>query len=82
MRPGLAPVAVIEQEGAVEEIPSRLVMFQRLGPEADAWRECALPLIAQDPARVPDHTFSGPDLPWNDEVRQVFFAEDRAAQGA
>lgn len=57
-------------------------MFQRPGPEADAWRERALPLIAQDPARVPDHTFSGPDLPWNDEVRQVFFAEDRAAQGA
>jgi len=31
-----------------------------------------LPLIAQDPRRVPDHLFSGPDLPWNDEVRGTF----------
>lgn len=57
-------------------------MFQLPGPEADARRERALPLIAQDPMRVPDHVFSGPDLPWNAEIRQVFFAEDRAAQSA
>jgi 2-polyprenyl-6-methoxyphenol hydroxylase-like FAD-dependent oxidoreductase len=47
-------------------------MFMRGGPEADARRGRALPLIAQDPRRVPDHLFSGPDLPWNDEVRGTF----------
>ena len=53
-------------------------MFMRGGPEADARRGRALPLIAQDPMRVPDHLFSGPDLPWNDDVRRQFFAEDGA----
>jgi len=57
-------------------------MFQRPGPLADEWRQRALPLIAQDPTRVPDHVFSGPDLPWNQEVRRVFFAEDAAAHSA
>jgi hypothetical protein len=35
--------------------------------------------MAQDPMRVPDHLFSGPGLPglpWNDEVRRVFFGHD------
>ncbi|HJT86860.1 MAG TPA: NAD(P)/FAD-dependent oxidoreductase [Bryobacteraceae bacterium] len=65
---------------AIHEVTLALKdMFQRPGPEADAWRARALPLIAQDPARVPDHVFSGPDLPWNEEMRRVFFAEDGAA---
>jgi 2-polyprenyl-6-methoxyphenol hydroxylase-like FAD-dependent oxidoreductase len=51
-------------------------MFMRAGPEADARRSRALPLVAQDPMRVPDHLFSGPDLPWNEEIRRGFFAEE------
>jgi hypothetical protein len=38
-------------------------------------RSKALPLIAQDPMRVPDHLNSGPDLPVNDAVRARFFGE-------
>lgn len=53
-------------------------MFMRSGPAADARRGRALPLVAQDPMRVPDHPFSGPDLPWNDDVRRRFFAEGEA----
>lgn len=53
-------------------------MFMRAGPEADARRGRALPLVAQDPTRVPDHLFSGPDLPWNAEILRRFFAEDVA----
>ena len=51
-------------------------MFMFSGPEADARRARALPLIAADPRRVPDHLFAGPELPWNAEVRRRFFAED------
>jgi menaquinone-9 beta-reductase len=38
-------------------------------------RRKAMPLIEQDPTRVPDHLFSGPDLPANDEVRARLFGE-------
>jgi 2-polyprenyl-6-methoxyphenol hydroxylase-like FAD-dependent oxidoreductase len=51
-------------------------MFMRSGPEADMRRARALPLIGQDPMRVPDQLFSGPDLPWSDTIRRTFFAED------
>jgi hypothetical protein len=34
-----------------------------------------MPLITQDPTRVPDHLFSGPDLPASDQVRARFFGE-------
>jgi 2-polyprenyl-6-methoxyphenol hydroxylase-like FAD-dependent oxidoreductase len=51
-------------------------MFMRSGPEADARRGRALPLVAQDPKRVPDQLFSGPDLPWNETIRKLFFAEE------
>lgn len=54
-------------------------LFLRGGPEADARRARALPLMAEDPTRLPDHPFSGPDLPWNAEVRRRFFGEDVAA---
>ena len=46
------------------------------GPEAEAHRARALPLIAQDGTRVPDHQFSGPDLPVNETVRRRFFGEE------
>jgi len=51
-------------------------IFQRLGPEAEARRARALPLIAQDPTRPPDMLFSGPDLPLAPDARARFFGED------
>jgi 2-polyprenyl-6-methoxyphenol hydroxylase-like FAD-dependent oxidoreductase len=46
------------------------------GPEANARRARAFPLIAQEPDRVPDHLFSGPDMPCDDTVRRRFFGEE------
>ncbi len=51
-------------------------MFQRLGAEANARRARAMPLIAQDPTRPPDHLWSGPDLPLAPDARGRFFGED------
>jgi menaquinone-9 beta-reductase len=53
-------------------------MFLQQGPEADARRMRAFPRLAEDPRRVPDHLFSGPEMPFDDGVRQRFFAEDGA----
>lgn len=50
-------------------------LFLRQGPEADARRARALPLVATEPDRAPDHFASGPDLPCDDRVRQRFFGE-------
>ncbi len=50
-------------------------LFQDPSPEAAALRTRTMPLIAQDPTRVPDHIFSGPDLPLNEQVRARFFGE-------
>jgi 2-polyprenyl-6-methoxyphenol hydroxylase-like FAD-dependent oxidoreductase len=36
----------------------------------------ALPLLIAEPERVPDHGFSGPDFPCNDQVRQRFFGDE------
>lgn len=54
----------------------RQQVFLDGGLEADRRRERALPLIAADPTRIPDHGFSGPDLPAGDDVRRRFFGED------
>lgn len=51
-------------------------MLFDIGPEAEARRARALPLLAKDPARVPDHIFSGPDLPADETVRRRFFGEE------
>ena len=51
-------------------------MFYELGPEAEARRAKAMPLIAQDETRIPDHLFCGPDLPLDDGVRRRFFGEE------
>jgi len=51
-------------------------LFYAVGPEADARRAHALPLIAQDQSRVPDHIVSGPDLPVDEAVRRRFFGEE------
>ena len=50
-------------------------LFQDPSPEAAGLRTRTMPLIAEDPTRVPDHIFSGPDLPLNDRVRARFFGE-------
>jgi menaquinone-9 beta-reductase len=46
------------------------------GEVADARRARALPLIGQEPDRMPDHLNSGPDLPAGDLVRRRYFGED------
>jgi len=50
-------------------------LFQDPSPSAGALRGKAMPLIAEDPTRVPDHIFSGPDLPVDDSVRARLFGE-------
>jgi len=50
-------------------------LFQDPSPEAAALRAHAMPLIAEDPRRVPDHIFSGPEMPFNEQVRARFFGE-------
>jgi 2-polyprenyl-6-methoxyphenol hydroxylase-like FAD-dependent oxidoreductase len=47
-------------------------VFQEQGAEADQRRATALPLIAADPTRIPDHIISGPELPIDDNVRSRF----------
>ncbi|MGB7640041.1 MAG: NAD(P)/FAD-dependent oxidoreductase, partial [Terriglobales bacterium] len=50
-------------------------LFQDPSPEAAALRTRAIPLIAEDPTRVPDHIFSGPGLPLDEQVRARLFGE-------
>lgn len=50
--------------------------FLDTGPEADARRERAMPLIAADPSRVPDGLMAGPDAaPVGPATRARFFGE-------
>ncbi len=51
-------------------------IFYESGPEAEARRAKAMPFIAQDGTRVPDHIFSGPDLPLGETVRRRFFGDE------
>ncbi len=51
-------------------------MYLATGPDADARRARAMPLIAQDPTRQPDSLFVGPDLPVDEAARKRFFGED------
>jgi 2-polyprenyl-6-methoxyphenol hydroxylase-like FAD-dependent oxidoreductase len=50
-------------------------IFQEQSPEAAVRRQRALPLIAEDLTRVPDHIFSGPEMSLDDSVRSRFFGE-------
>ncbi|MGA9186937.1 MAG: NAD(P)/FAD-dependent oxidoreductase [Candidatus Acidiferrales bacterium] len=50
-------------------------IFQDPSPESAALRAKIMPLIAEDPTRVPDHIMSGPELPLDERVRARFFAE-------
>jgi 2-polyprenyl-6-methoxyphenol hydroxylase-like FAD-dependent oxidoreductase len=49
--------------------------FYGTSTEARARRAKALPLIAEDPSRVPDHVFGGPELPFDDSVKARLFGE-------
>lgn len=51
-------------------------VFLEQGPEADDRRAKALPLLAEDPMRAPDHLLSGPELPSDEAVRRKFFGEN------
>lgn len=51
-------------------------MFYEPGPDAEARRARALPLIAQDPTRVISHLLSGPDVPADETIRRRFFGEE------
>jgi len=50
-------------------------VFQDPSPQGTELRARTMPLIAEDPTRVPDHILSGPDLPLNAQVRSRFFGE-------
>jgi len=50
--------------------------YLETGPQANARRARALPLIAQDPSRQPDTAYSRPDHPVNEAIKKRFFAED------
>lgn len=50
-------------------------LFQDPCSGAQALRKRAMPRIAEDLSRVPDHLFSGPDLPADDTVRDRLFGE-------
>jgi hypothetical protein len=45
-------------------------------PKGEAKRRRALPRIAEDPTRVPQHHFAGPDLPWQADLDPRFFGQD------
>jgi len=51
-------------------------LFRTPGPEADALRERAIPLIADDPSRAPDVVGLGPDGPSDERARRRFFGEE------
>ena len=53
-----------------------IAMYLATGADADARRARAMPLIAQDPSRLLDTLFIGPDLPIDEAVRKRFFGED------
>jgi 2-polyprenyl-6-methoxyphenol hydroxylase-like FAD-dependent oxidoreductase len=51
-------------------------LFMEPGPEADARRARALPLLALDPLRAVDVPCSGPDSPCDEAARRRFFGEE------
>ncbi len=51
-------------------------LFYTVGPEAEARRAKAMPLIAQDRSRIPDAHFSGPDMVVDESSRRWMFGEE------
>lgn len=63
--------------GAVHLVDNWLSeLFYGVGPAAEVRRARALSLIVQDPTRMLDHGFSGPELPVNETVKRRFFGEE------
>ena len=50
-------------------------VFHDPSPQSAELRTRVMPLIAEDPTRVPDHILCGPDLPLDDQVRARLFGE-------
>ncbi len=50
--------------------------FLETGPEADARRERAFPVIAKDGTRIPDLFALGPEVPVSEKVRRRLFGEE------
>lgn len=50
-------------------------LFQDPAPQAQALRERAMPKLAEDQTRIPDHLFSGPEMPSDETVRARLFGE-------
>jgi len=51
-------------------------LFYETGPEADVRRARAFPLLGEEPTRMPDAFFTGPEVPLGETVRRRFFGED------
>ena len=51
-------------------------VFLERGPQADEIRIRALPKLAMDPSRLPDHLFAGPDIPFDASTRARLFGDD------
>jgi menaquinone-9 beta-reductase len=51
-------------------------LLYETGPEADARRTRALPLLAEDVSRMPDAIFTGPEVPLDETARKRFFGEE------
>jgi 2-polyprenyl-6-methoxyphenol hydroxylase-like FAD-dependent oxidoreductase len=51
-------------------------LFYETGSEADDRRARGLPLLGEDPTRMPDAFFSGPEVPLDETARRRFFGED------
>jgi len=54
-------------------------LLLEIGPDADARRSRALPVIAEDPTRIPDTPFDGPAITPDETMRRRMFAEDAGA---
>jgi len=51
-------------------------VFMEIGPESDAIRARALPLLVQDASRFPETAHSGPEAPHDEAARRRFFGEE------
>ncbi len=74
----VGPLATFEGADTWVPLPHKdgVVLIGDAAASSDPTWGQGLPLIAQDETRVPDHPFSGPDLPADEAVRRRFFGED------
>jgi 2-polyprenyl-6-methoxyphenol hydroxylase-like FAD-dependent oxidoreductase len=63
--------------GVVHTVDSWMTdLLMEVGPHADAVRARALPLLAQDPTRVPDQFGEGPESACDETARRRLFGDD------